>query len=83
MIFDIGDIVVCTSWDKLPKNKGINILELCGYSKNESFIVLDIFDETLIFNNGIGNYADKMAIHCSYFTKLDDIRNNKLKNLLQ
>ena len=51
--------------------------------KNESFIILDIFDETLIFNNDVGNYADKMAIDWSYFTKLDDIRNNKLKNLLQ
>ena len=42
MKFNIGDIVVCTGWDKLPKNNGINILELCGYSKNESFIILDI-----------------------------------------
>ena len=31
MKFNIGDIVVCTGWDKLPKNNGINILELCGY----------------------------------------------------
>ena len=83
MNFNIGDIVVCTGWDKLPKNNCINILELCGYSKNESFIVLDIFDETLIFNNGCGNYADKIAIDYDYFTKLSDVRNNKLIKILQ
>ena len=83
MKFNIGDIVVCTGWDKLPKNNGINILELCGYSENQSFFILDIFDENLIFDNPKGVYADKMAIDWSYFTKLDDIRNNKLKNILK
>ena len=81
--FKIGDIVVCTGWDKLPKNNGVNILELCGYSKNESFIVLDIFDENLIFDNPKGVYADKIAIYYDYFTKLYDVRNNKLIKLLQ
>lgn len=82
-----GDIVICTGFDRLFKKDGQNLLESLGIDRNQRLIVLDTFDDgeenVLIFDNPSKVYADKFCIDESFFTKLEDIRDNKLIKILK
>jgi hypothetical protein len=82
-----GDIVICTGLDHLFKKDAQNILESLGVDRNQKLIVLDTFDDggenILIFDNPSKVYADKFCIDESFFTKLEDIRDNKLIKILK
>jgi hypothetical protein len=81
MIFEVGDIVICTGFDHLPKlYDGQNLLEECGFDRNHKFEILEIFYDSLLFDNP--SSTNKISIELKYFTKLEDIRNNKLLTIL-
>ena len=83
MIFEVGDIVICTGFDHLPKRyDGQNLLEVCGFDRNHKFEVLEIFYDSLLFDNPSNRFTDIISIELKYFTKLEDIRNNKLLTIL-
>ena len=83
MDFNIGDIVVCTGFDRLLKKDGQNLLESLGIDRNQKLVILDIFDDVLIFNNPSKVFADKFCIERSFFTKVEDIRDSKLIKILK
>ena len=83
MIFEIGDIVICTGFDHLPKGyDGQSLLEICGFDRNHKFQIIDIFIDSLLFDNPSGKYSDKISVKSRFFTKLEDIRNDKLLTIL-
>lgn len=83
MIFEIGDIVICTGFDHLSKAyDGQNLLELCGFDRNHKFEIIEIFFDSLLFNNKSGKFSDKISVESRFFTKLEDIRNDKLLTIL-
>lgn len=83
MIFEVGDIVICTGFDHLPKGyDGQNLLEACGFDRNHKFEVLEIFYDSLLFDNPSNGLSNKISIGLKYFTKLEDIRHNKLLTIL-
>ena len=52
MIFEIGDIVICTGFDHLSKGyDGQNLLEMCGFDRNHKFEIIEIFIDSLLFDN--------------------------------
>jgi len=83
MIFEVGDIVICTGFDHLPKlYDGQNLLEVCGFDKHQKLTIVDIFYDSLLFDNPSNRFSNKISIGLKYFTKLEDIRNNKLLTIL-
>jgi hypothetical protein len=89
-MFKKGDVVICVGWDNLPINNedyspslksGINVLTHCGYVKDQQMIVLDIFEDLLIFTN-LNGYG-KVSIYNNNFEKLSTIRERKLTILLK
>ena len=49
MIFEIGDIVICTGFDHLSKGyDGQNLLEMCGFDRNHKFEIIEIFFDNII-----------------------------------
>jgi hypothetical protein len=83
MIFEIGDIVICTGFDHLPKvYDGQNLLEACGFNKDKKLKIVDIFYDSLLFDNPSSRFSNKISIGLKYFTKLEDIRHNKLLTIL-
>lgn len=83
MIFEIGDIVICTGFDHLSKGyDGQNLLELCGFDRNHKFEIIEIFFDSLLFDNPSSFFSDKISVESRFFTKLEDIRNDKLLTIL-
>lgn len=83
MIFEIGDIVICTGFDHLYKGyDGQNLLELCGFDRNHKFEIIEIFFDSLLFDNPSSFFSDKISVESRFFTKLEDIRNDKLLTIL-
>ena len=83
LIFEVGDIVICSGFDHLPKvYDGQNLLEACGFDKNQKLTIIDIFYDSLLFDNPSSSFSNKISINLKYFTKLEDIRNNKLLTIL-
>ena len=83
MIFEIGDIVICAGFDHLSKGyDGQNLLEMCGFDRNHKFEIIEIFYNSLLFNNPSGKFSDKICVESRFFTKLEDIRNDKLLTIL-
>ncbi len=87
MDFNIGDIVICTGFDRLFKKDGQNLLESLGIDRNQKLMVLDTFEDgeekLLIFENPSKIHADKFCIDKSFFTKVEEIRDSKLIKLLK
>ena len=82
-IFEIGDIVICTGFDHLPKGYDCqNLLELCGFDRSNKFEIIEIFFDSLLFDNPSGKFSEKISIESRFFTKLEDIRNDKLVTIL-
>jgi hypothetical protein len=83
MIFEIGDIVICTGFDHLSKGyDGQNLLEICGFDRNHKFEIIEIFFDSLLFDNPSSFFSDKISVESRFFTKLEDIRNDKLLTIL-
>ena len=83
MIFEIGDIVICTGFDHLSKGyDGQNLLELCGFDRSHKFEIIEIFFDSLLFDNPSSFFSDKISVESRFFTKLEDIRNDKLLTIL-
>lgn len=81
-MFEIGDKVICTGWDDLHRRNGYNILEVCGFKRNEHLTIIDIMDNLLIFDNPSGQYADKICLEIEHFNSVSTIRDNKLLTIL-
>lgn len=81
-MFEIGDKVICTGWDDLYKQNVYNILEVCGFKRNEHLTIIDIMDNLLIFDNPSGQYADKICLERKHFTSVSSIRDTKLLTIL-
>ena len=82
-IFEIGDIVICPGFDHLPKGYDCqNLLELCGFDRSNKFEIIEIFFDSLLFDNPSGKFSEKISIESRFFTKLEDIRNDKLVTIL-
>ena len=81
-MFKPGDIVICTGWYDLPRKNGHNILEKCGYRKDDQLTIVDIFLDLVIFDNSIDEYADRIYIESKHFTLLSELRNNKIEIIL-
>ena len=81
-MFEIGNKVICTGWDDLHRYNGYNILDCCGFKKDEQLTIVDIMDDLLIFENPSGAYADKVCLKYKHFTSVSSIRDTKLLTIL-
>lgn len=81
-MFKPGDIVICTGWYDLYRHNGLNILDHCGFKKDEQLTIVDIMGDLLIFDNPSNTYADKICLEYKHFTLLSELRNNKIEIIL-
>lgn len=92
--FEVGEIVICTGWNQLPvfnfgHGKDYNIFEyLSGHNINHKirFKVISVsnfnMDVEFILPNGKPKIVFVVYEHLKHFTKLSDIRANKIESIL-
>ena len=71
--------------DDLHRHNGYNILEYCGFKRDEQFIIIDIMDDLLIFNDPSYHnsaYTNKICLHYKHFTSVSSIRDTKINIIL-